>query len=133
MRAMVALVALCGPAIATAQVTSSLNQGCTVVAAGGMACNGLGVPETNQELKKLPRLFVTHFILQPGAALDQPSSSSDCLLVGGNGGDLLNEKAPFLHVSLERDSVTLMPREQPFRLRNKSAGNVEFRLIEIRR
>jgi hypothetical protein len=132
MRTMVAVVILFCPAIATAQVTSSANSGCTVGAAGGMACNGIGVPE-NQEGKKLPKLFVAHFILQPGAALDQPSPSSDCLIVGVSSGDLLNEKAPFLHVSLERDSVTLMPREQPFRLRNKSADNVEFRLIEIRR
>jgi hypothetical protein len=129
---MVALVALCGTAIATAQVLSSANLGCTVVAAGGMACNGISVADAKPE-GKLARLFVTHFTLQPGAAVDQPSSSSDCLLVGINGGDLLNEKAPFLHVSLERDSVTFMPREQPFRLRNKSGDDVEFRLIEIRR
>lgn len=50
-----------------------------------------------------------------------------------SGGDLLNEKAPFLHVSLEKDNVTLMPKEQPFRLRNKGSDNVEFRMIEIRR
>jgi hypothetical protein len=38
-----------------------------------------------------------------------------------------------LHVSLEKDSVTLMPKEQPFRLRNKGSDDAEFRLIEIRR
>lgn len=80
-----------------------------------------------------PTLFVTHFILNPGAALDQPSSASDCVLVGVNGGRLLNEKAPFLHVSLRRDSVTLMPKERPFRLRNEGLNDVEFRLIEVRR
>lgn len=128
-----ALVALCGPAIATAQVISSENLGCTVVAAGGMACNGIGVDKIKEEEKKLPKLFVTRFTLEPGAALEEPSSSSDCLIIGINGGDLLNEKMPLLHVSLERDSVTLMSKEQPFRLRNKGSDNVEFRLIEIRR
>jgi len=98
-----------------------------------MSCNGIVSPETKEEGKKLPKLFITDFILEPGAALDQPSSSSDCLLVGINGGDLVNENAPFLHVSLEKDSVTLMPREQPFRLRNKGSDTVEFRLIEIQR
>lgn len=99
-----------------------------------MACNGIiGVGKEEQKEKKIPKLFITHFILEPGAVLDQPSSSSDCLLVGINGGDLLNENAPFLHVYLGKDSVTLMPREQPFRLRNKGSDTVEFRLIEIRR
>jgi hypothetical protein len=133
MRMLVVLVALCGPAIVSAQITSSGNLGCTVVASGGMACNGIVSPETKEEGRKLPKLFITHFVLEPGAALDQPSSSSDCLLVGINGGDLLNENAPLLHVSLEKDSVTLMPRERPFRLRNKGSDTVEFRLIEIRR
>jgi hypothetical protein len=128
-----ALLTLYCLACATAQVISSGNMGCTVVAPSGMACNGIGTLGTKEEEKKLPKLFITHFILEPGAALDQPSSSSDCLLIGLNGGDLLNEKAPFLHVSLEKDSVTLMPREQPFRLRNKGSDTVEFRMIQIQR
>jgi hypothetical protein len=129
-----ALAALSCPAVIAAQVTSSVNMGCTVVAAGGIACNGIGVPVTKEpEEKKLPRLFVTHFILEPRAVLDQPNPSSDCLIIGINGGDLLNERWPLLHLSLEKDSVTLMPKEQAFRLRNKGANNVEFRLIEVRR
>jgi hypothetical protein len=79
------------------------------------------------------KLFVTHFTIAPGAAVEEPSSSSDCLIIGINGGDLVNEKPPFLHVSLEKDAVTLMPKEQPFRLRNKGSQDVEFRLLEIRR
>ena len=133
MRLILALVTLYAPAIVTAQVTSSSNLGCTVVAAGGMSCNGIGIPETKNEEKKAPKLFVTHFILEPGATLDQPSTSSDCLIIGINGGDLFNDKVPLLHVSLEKDAVTLMPRDQPFRLRNKGSDNVEFRLIEVRR
>jgi hypothetical protein len=143
MRMLVVLLVLCGPAIAAAQIISSGNLGCTVVAPSGMACNGIVAPtffgivgpetKTKEEGQKLPRLFITHFKLEPGAVLDEPSSSSDCLLVGINGGDLLNESAPFHHVSLGKDSVTLMPREQPFRLRNKGSETVEFQMIEIRR
>jgi hypothetical protein len=98
-----------------------------------MSCNGIGDGNQEENEKKIPKLFVTHFLLEPGAAFEQPSSSSDCLIIGINGGDLPNEKLPLLHVSLEKDSVTLMPKEQPFRLRNKGADNIEFRLIEIRR
>jgi hypothetical protein len=132
MRVMLALMVLVGPLMTTAQVTSSANLGCTVVAPRGMSCNGIGVPETEKG-KKFPKLFVTHFTIEPGAAVEEPSASSDCLIIGINGGDLVNEKPPFLHVSLEKDAVTLMPKEQPFRLRNKGSQDVEFRLLEIRR
>jgi hypothetical protein len=127
-----AFVDLCGPTIAAGQVTSSENLSCTV-GAGGMACNGIGAGKTREGENKSPKLFVTRFILEPGAVLEQTSSSSDFLIIGINGGGLLNEKAPLLHVSLEKDSVALMPKEQPFRLRNKGSENVEFQLIEIRR
>ena len=132
MRAMLAVLVLIGPLVTTAQVTSSANLGCTVLAPRGMSCNGIGVPDT-EKAKNLPKLFVTHFTIEPGAAKEEPNSSSDCLIIGINGGDLVNEKPPFLHVSLEKDAVTLMPKEQPFRLRNKGSQDVEFRLLEIRR
>jgi hypothetical protein len=98
----VVLAAVCGPAMAAAQVFSSENLACTVVAAGGMACNGIGASGIKGVDKKVPKLFVTHFTLEPGAALDEPSSPSDCLIIGIQGGDLVNEKLPSLHVSLER-------------------------------
>jgi hypothetical protein len=119
--------------MAAARVTSSENLGCTVHAGGGMSCEGImGVPSTKEEEKKA-KLFVTYFILEPGATLDPPSSSSDCLIIGINGGDLMNEKPPLLHVLLEKGLVTLLPRKEPFRLRNQGSHNVELRLVEIQR
>jgi hypothetical protein len=131
----VAFVAACSFPSTRAQVISSANLTCTVVGDGGMACNGPGpiVSKTNKEDKNLPKLIVIHVILRPGAALNQPSFSSDCLIIGIDRGDLLNEKTPLLHVSLEKGSITLMPKEQPFRLRNTGSHDVELQLIEIRR
>jgi hypothetical protein len=133
-KALTLLFSLCSP-IAFAQITSSGGLGCTVVAGGGMACIGpVAVPiAQNGEKKNPPELLITHFRLEPGAALDQPNRSSDCLILSINGGELVNEREPFLHVPLEKDSVTLLPREQPFRLRNKSSQSVEFRLVEVKR
>jgi hypothetical protein len=132
-----AFLLLCGPLWASAQIISSSNLGCTVgTPSGGMVCTGIGrVPDAEDKEKKLPKLFVTHFIMKPGAALDraQTGCSSDCLIIGINGGDLLNEQAPFLHVSLAKDSVTLMPKEQPFHLSNKGPDDVEFCLIAVQR
>jgi hypothetical protein len=119
--------------LAVAQITSSESLGCTVVPGGGMACNGIGVPFTKHQKPKLPRLSITHFTFEPEAVIDRVASSSDSLIVGINGGDLLNEKPPGRHISLEKDFVTLMPKGEPFRLRNTGTERVEFRLIEIRR
>jgi hypothetical protein len=132
MRSMLAFILLFGPAMATAQVSSSANLGCTVVAPSGLGCNGISVPDT-ETVKDLPKLYVTHFRMEPGAAVEEPGPSSDCLIIGINGGDLVNEKLPSLHVSLEKDAVTLMPKGQSFRLRNNGLEGVEFRLLEIRR
>ena len=97
-----------------------------------MSCSGIGAPDAEKG-NNLPKLFATYFTVEPGAAVETPRSSSDCLIIGIKGGDLVNEKPPFLHVSLEKDVVTLMPKEQEFRLRNKGSQDVEFRLLEIRR
>src|SRR6202051_492923 len=110
MRAMLAVLVLIGPLMTTAQVTSSANLGCTVLAPRGMSCNGIAVPDTEKGTN-LPKLSVTHFTIAPGAEVEEPSSSSDFLIIGINGGDLVNEKPPFRHVSLEKDAVTLMPKE----------------------
>src|SRR5579863_8160703 len=92
-----ALLALSYLASAAAQVTPSENMGCTVVG-NGMACNGIEIVGEKEKDSKMPRLFVTHFLLEPDAVLEQPSPSSDYLIIGINGGDLLNEKTPLLHV-----------------------------------
>lgn len=134
MRTMLILVlaVLCPPTIATAQITSSQNLACTVTASGGMACNGIGAPDTEED-KNQPKLSTVHYIVEPGAALDEPTASSDYLIVGINGGDLVNEKSPFRHLFLEKDQVNLLPKGQPFHLRNKTSQDVEVRLIQIRR
>jgi len=129
---MFSVVVLVSCVMAGAQITSSANLSCTVVAGGGgMACSGL-VPHMANG-KNLPMLSVTLFTIEPGGVVENRRPSVDLLIIGVNGGDLLNEKPPFLHVLLEKDAVTLMPREHPFRLRNKGSKSVELRLLEVRR
>jgi hypothetical protein len=115
--------------VVSGQLGTSANLACTIVSKGGMACNGISSPPR----LPLPNVQVTHFIVEPGGVLDGSAASGDRLIIGIDGGDLLNEKEPFLHVFLEKDYVTLMPKEKSFRLRNTTARNVEFRLIEIQR
>ena len=130
MRTMLAVAALCCPMMAMAQITSSENLGCTVMVGGATACNGIGSGPNDPNNRA--SLFVTDMRLEAGASLDSPNVLSDYLILGIKGGDLLNEKTPFRHVSLDKDSVTLMRKGKRFRLRNSGSVTVEFRVIEIR-
>ena len=126
--------------MAVAQIASSASYGCTIVH-GGMSCDGLVAPSRApgaakspiEESKKGPTLSILDIRLEPGASFKSTSFPGDCVLLGINGGDILNEMAPFRHVDLEKNAMTLMPREQPFMLRNESSKTVEFRVIEIQR
>ena len=143
MRAIFAIVALCCPVIATAQITTSFNDGCTIGPRGSMMCEGLGpapiprkpgaLESPNDEGKRGPSLSTLYIRLEPGASFKSTSFRGDCVLLGINGGGLSNEMAPFRKVDLDKNSVTLMPKELPFRLRNQSSRTVEFRVIEIQR
>ena len=71
--------------------------------------------------------------LAPGASFGSWDSEPDCLFLGIDEGILVNELAPFGEVSLEKDSVTLMPRELAYRLRNTTSRTIEFRIAQVRR
>ena len=143
MRTIFAIVALCWPAVAIAQITTSFNSNCTIYPRGGMGCNGLSpapiprkpgaLESPNDEGTRGPSLSTLYIRLEPGASFKSTACPGDCVLLGINGGGLSNEMAPFRKVDLDKYSVTLMPKEQPFRLRNQSSKTVEFRVIEIQR
>lgn len=137
MRTMFAIAVLCCPVMAVAQIAPSSGLVCTVGVRGPMACSGPPAipkaPNNKAAETDLPRLVLTEIELEAGAAWNMQSALSDYLIEGINGGTLENEKTPFRHVSLAKGSLTLMPRGEPFRLRNKSTVTVEFRVIEIRR
>jgi len=112
-----------------AQVAAT-EAGCTVTV-GGMACNG---PQPGKTAHQNPPILMFLLIkLAPGASFDSWDSEPDCLIFGINGGILVNELTPFGEVSLEKDSVTLMPRELAYRLRNTTSRPIEFRIAQVRR
>jgi hypothetical protein len=71
--------------------------------------------------------------LAPGASFNSWDSEPDRLIFGINGGILVNELTPVGEVSLEKDSVTLMPRELAYRLRNTTSRTIAFRIAQVRR
>ena len=79
-------------------------------------------------------LFVTRYILAPGAPLNPPIEGTEVLIVGMNNGELVNEKkTPQSHVNVSRGLVMLMPKEEPYLLRNIGNENLELLVIEVRK
>jgi mannose-6-phosphate isomerase-like protein (cupin superfamily) len=83
---------------------------------------------------KNSKLFVTRFILAPGAPLNPPVEGRDAVIVAMNNGELVNEKKPPTNpVSVFNGLVMLMPKEEPYLLRNVGKENLELLVIEIRK
>ncbi len=79
-------------------------------------------------------LFVTRYILAPGAPLNPPIEGTEVLVVGMNNGELVNEKKlPQSHVNVSGGLVMLMPKEEPYLLRNIGNENLELLVIEVRK
>jgi mannose-6-phosphate isomerase-like protein (cupin superfamily) len=81
-----------------------------------------------------PKLFVTRCILAPGAPLNPLVEGTDVLIVGMNNGELVNEKkSPQNHVNVSSGLVMLMPKEEPYLLRNIGKETLELLVIEVRK
>ena len=80
-------------------------------------------------------LFVTRFILAPGAPFDSQSIvGGEVLIVGRNNGEVINEKnSPPTHINVYDGSVMLMPREEAYLLRNVGKQSIELLVIEVRK
>ncbi|MGA7924952.1 MAG: hypothetical protein WCA20_03030, partial [Candidatus Sulfotelmatobacter sp.] len=73
-----------------------------------------------------PKLFVTRCILAPGAPLNPLVEGTDVLIVGMNNGELVNEKkSAQSHVNVSSGLVMLMPKEEPYLLRNIGKENLD--------
>ena len=78
------------------------------------------------------KLSVTHYRLAPGAPLSTPVEGRDAVMVGMRNGELSNEKkSPPSHVDVSNGSVILMPKEEPYLLRNVGKEALELPVIEI--
>lgn len=58
----------------------------------------------------------------------------DVVIVGMNNGEFVNEKkSPPSHVNVSSGSVILMPKEEPYLLRNVGKESLELLVIEVRK
>jgi len=80
-----------------------------------------------------PAVFVTRYILAPGAPLNPPVPGTEALIVGMGNGELLNEKkSPQRHITVFDGQVMLMPQQEPYLLRNVGKESLTLLLIEFR-
>ena len=129
---------------ATAQVLPASSGSCRVAASGAEGCNwisGVGLQKANASKttdladKSSLTPFVTRYILAPGAPLDSRGIvGGEVLIVGRNKGEVVNEKkSPPARIDVYEDLVMLMPKDEPYLLRNTGKDNLELLLIEIRK
>src|SRR5215469_7912042 len=112
---------------AAGQVLPASSGSCRVSPSGVEGCHWMtGV--------KSSKLLVTRYVLAPGAPLTPPRAGREALIVGTNNGELVNEKkSPPSHVNVSNGSVMLMPKEEPYLLRNIGKDNLELLVIEVRK
>jgi hypothetical protein len=133
---------------AAAQIMPKSSGSCGVAASGMASCDWISTinirkaatSQTTDETNDVahdsgPALFVTTFILAPGAPLDSRQIvGGEVLIVGRNRGEVVNEKKlPPAQINVYEDLVMLMPKDEPYLLRNIGKGNLELLLIEIRK
>jgi hypothetical protein len=128
----VSLLILLSAVTANAQILPTSNGSCSVTASGLESCNWMSGDSHGKAHDS--KLLVTRWILAPGAPLNPPVDGTDVLIVGMNNGELVNEKkAPQSHVNVSNGFVMLMPKEEPYLLRNIGKENVELLVIEVRK
>lgn len=112
---------------AAGQVLPASSGSCRVSPSGVEGCHWMtGV--------KSAKLFVTRYILAPGAPLNPPVEGHDALIVAMNNGELVNEKkSPPSRVNVSNGLVMLMPKEEPYLLRNVGKDSIELLVIEVRK
>ena len=126
---------------AAAQILPTSNGSCGISASGVMSCDWMSKISLRNDAKKTDtpaaessQLFVTRCILAPGAPLNPLVEGTDVLIVGMNSGELVNEKkSPQSHLNVSSGLVMLMPKEEPYLLRNIGKENLELLVIEVRK
>lgn len=129
---------------AAAQVMPKFSGSCGVAASGVASCDWVSTisirkAATSQKTDETsdlahesrPALFVTTFILAPVDSRE--IVGREVLIVGRNKGELVNEKKSTpARISVYEDLVMLMPKDEPYLLRNIGKDNLELLLVEIR-
>jgi hypothetical protein len=125
--------ALCSSLTASAQIVANGSCGCSVVSST-VSCSCLSAMSTRDQKvpSDRPQLIETRVRLSPGAVLTRWVPGDDELIIGIGSGQLVNEsKSPVVDVTVSEGSMFLMPKDEPYWLRNVGKQDVEVRVIRI--
>jgi mannose-6-phosphate isomerase-like protein (cupin superfamily) len=133
--------ALCGSLTTTAQIPPSDSGGCGISSSGTVSCSFAGAAPISkadgstgkQSVPADSRDFmVIRIRLSPGAPLTKWVSGEDEIIVGMGKGDLTNEgKSPLVDIPVSEGSVFLMPKDEPYKLRNVGKQDLEVLVIRM--
>ena len=124
-----------------AQVSPSSSGGCSISASGLMDCDWASTIElrrtgtkktTAHSANERRKPYVTRCILAPGAPLNPLVKGREVLIVGMNDGEVINEKmSPQKHVTVAKGLVMLMPKNEPYLLRNVGKESLDLLVVEV--
>lgn len=134
--------ALCGSLTTTAQILpADSGGGCAITSSGDVNCSirsAVPISKTDgstgkQSVPADRREFMVILLrLSPGAPMTRMVAGEDELIVGMGKGELTNEaKSPPVDVSVSEGSVFLMPKDEPYKLRNGGKQDVEVLVIRL--
>jgi hypothetical protein len=99
-----------------------------------MSCScGSAVGESKPSVpSERSQLIETWIRLSPGALLTKGIPGDDEVFIGMGSGELANEaKSPPVDIPVSEGSLFLMPKDEPYRLRNVGKQDVEVRVYRI--
>jgi len=127
--------ALCISLTTNAQIVPNGGCGCGL-SSSTVACNCAGALSKSKQSvpSDRPQLIETLFTFSLGALLTKGVLCDDELFIGMGIGKLTNEaKSPPVDVSIGEGTIFLMPRNEPYKLRNVGLQDVKVRVIRIHR
>jgi len=109
------------------------NGSCMVSATGVNACQWLSTPPSTKPGKrnKKNRLFVTQFVLQPGAPFRWSLTNRDAILVATSEVSLVNQDKSGADIRLTKNNVAFLQGARKYFLKNDGKESVSFLLIQL--
>ena len=133
--------ALCSSLTTATQVPPADSGGCGISSSGTVSCSFLSAMPVKKAdgsgaAQNAPAdgrdFMVIRIRLSPGAPLTKWFAGEDEVIVGMGKGDLANEaKSPLADIPVSEGSVFLMPKDEPYKLRNVGKQELEILVIRV--
>jgi hypothetical protein len=123
----------CSLTTAAAQILANGGCGCRLSGATMSCACAAGMSTNKQNVPSEPsQLIETHLTIAPDSLLTKGIPGDDEVFIPMGIGSLVNEaKSPVVQISIGEVSMFLMPKCEPYRLRNVGKQDLTVRIIRI--